>query len=296
MVNELQERVENEIAKIIKKASEVEIVSNVPFNQTQMALLRELNYFATTQTLYDEEVLRDPRKILYKTNQNFKTSLVSLCLTQVLINKRSKGYYTKEYFEHNIDVKTIDSGVKRVDFNHCEDSEVLAAINEEKVFDWILYCQGRGIEAFVAEKTNCRGLEGFVPGYSPEYEFSRFERLHDEAKKRKQAEEKEKLQQEFKTSFMKELAVGLAKQQIENSSNVIDLVSSLFEKENYNDAISKLLNNSLENDNKQDDIKDNFLDEKLLSREKSQKMIANYSNDLPDGFIQYVKAQKQKQR
>ena len=296
MENNLQIRVENEINNIIKKASEVEIISNIPFNETQISLLRELNYFAATQTLLDEEVLRDPRKILYKTNQNFKTALVSLCLTQVLINKRSKGYYTKEYFEKNIDVRTIDAGVKRVDFGNCEDSEVVSAINEEKVFDWILYCQGRGIEAFVAEKTDCRGLDGFVPGYSQEYEFSRFERIHSEAKRRKQSEEKERLQQEFKTSFMKELAAGLAKQQIENSSNVMELVSSLFEKENYNNAIAKLLNNSLENNYQLENVKDEYIKDKPLLQEKSQQMIANYSNDLSDGFIQYVKKQKQKQR
>ena len=95
---------------------------------------------------------------------------------------------------------------------------------------------------------------------------------------------------------MKELAAGLAKQQIENSSNVMELVSSLFEKENYNNAIAKLLNNSLENNYQLENVKDDYINDKLLLQEKSQQMIANYSNDLSDGFIQYVKKQKQKQR
>ena len=120
MNNQLQLRIQNEVNKIIKNASDVEIVSNVAFNDVQLALLKELNYFAATQALQDDEVERDPRKILYKTNQNFKQSLVTLCLTQVLINKRSKGYYTKEYFEANIEVRTIEERVKQVNFGRCE--------------------------------------------------------------------------------------------------------------------------------------------------------------------------------
>ncbi len=299
MNNSLQKRIQDEVNRIIDEAADVKIVSNVPFDDMQLALLQELNYFSAVQTLYDEEVQKDPRKILYKTNQNFKKALVALCLTQVLINKRSKGYYTKEYFEENIDVKTVEKRTKQVNFGRCENEEIIGAINVEKAFDWILYCQGRGIDAFVAEKTDCRGLEGFVPGASKTYEFARFERLHNEEQRRKQAIEKERLQQEFKQSFMKELAVGLAQQQIENNSaNVLDIVSSLFQKENYSNAIEKILDNHL-----LEKQQENLIDERVKvydkveqTREVSQKLLTDNSNNYANAFFQFVKQQNEHQR
>ncbi len=290
MNKSIQVRVQNEIDKIIKMASDVEIISNIPFNEMQLALLRELNYHAATQTLYDDEVERDPRKILYKTNQNLKKAVVALCLTQVLINKRSKGYYTKEYFEENIEVKTINVGLKQINFCRCEDDEILSAINEEKVFDWILYCQGRGINAFSQEKTDCRGVEGFVPGASSTYEFARFQNLHNEQQRRKNAIEKEKLQLEFKQTFMKELAAGLAKQQLEQNPNVMELVASVFEKENYTDAINKLLDNHLE---QQKDV----ISEKITNfNNEPANLIEYHSNNYAENFVLFVNKQKQHQR
>ena len=285
MQQNLQVKIENEIHKIVRKASDVEFVTDVPLNDVQMALLKELNNFSVSQTLYDEEVQKDPRKILYKTNQMLKESLVALCLTQVLINKRSKGYYTKEYFDANIDVSTVAEGVKQINFGKCESSEVLAAINEEKVFDWILYCQGRGIEAFVMEKTDCRGVNGFVPGGHQTYEFARFEKLSDEEKRRKQAIEKEALQLEFKQSFLRELAAGMAQKQIDNPQ-VLDIVKSIFEKENYMDAIGKFLHNEpLEQTNE-------FT---IIPNGRPKLLTTQNSKEFTQEFLMYEK-QKQKQR
>ena len=285
MQQNLQLKIENEIHKIVKKASDVEIVTDAPLDDIQMTLLKELNNFSVSQTLYDEEVQKDPRKILYKTNQILKESLVALCLTQVMINKRSKGYYTKEYFDANIDVSTIADGVKKINFGKCESSEVLAAINEEKVFDWILYCQGRGIEAFVMEKTDCRGIEGFVPGGKQTYEFARFEKLSDEEKRRKQAIEKEALQLEFKQSFLRELATGMAQRQIDNPQ-ILDIVKSIFEKENYMDAIGNFLHNEpLEKTN----------EFSAITNEKQKLLTVQNSKDFAQEFLRY-ELQKQKQK
>ena len=285
MQQNLQLKIENEIHKIVKKASDVEIVTDAPLDDIQITLLKELNNFSVSQTLYDEEVQKDPRKILYKTNQILKESLVALCLTQVMINKRSKGYYTKEYFDANIDVSTVADGVKKINFGKCESSEVLAAINEEKVFDWILYCQGRGIEAFVMEKTDCRGIEGFVPGGKQTYEFARFEKLSDEEKRRKQAIEKEALQLEFKQSFLRELAIGMAQKQIDNPQ-ILDIVKSIFEKENYMDAIGNFLHNEpLEKTNEFSSI----------TNEKQKLLTVQNSKDFAQEFLRY-ELQKQKQK
>lgn len=285
MQQNLQLKIENEIHKIVKKASDVEIVTDAPLDDIQITLLKELNNFSVSQTLYDEEVQKDPRKILYKTNQILKESLVALCLTQVMINKRSKGYYTKEYFDANIDVSTVADGVKKINFGKCESSEVLAAINEEKVFDWILYCQGRGIEAFVMEKTDCRGIEGFVPGGKQTYEFARFEKLSDEEKRRKQAIEKEALQLEFKQSFLRELAIGMAQKQIDNPQ-ILDIVKSIFEKENYMDAISNFLHNEpLEKTN----------EFSAITNEKQKLLTVQNSKDFAQEFLSY-ELQKQKQK
>ncbi|MBE6451443.1 MAG: hypothetical protein E7016_05725 [Alphaproteobacteria bacterium] len=285
MQQNLQLKIENEIRKIVKKASDVEIVTDAPLDDIQITLLKELNNFSVSQTLYDEEVQKDPRKILYKTNQILKESLVALCLTQVMINKRSKGYYTKEYFDANIDVSTVADGVKKINFGKCESSEVLAAINEEKVFDWILYCQGRGIEAFVMEKTDCRGIEGFVPGGKQTYEFARFEKLSDEEKRRKQAIEKEALQLEFKQSFLRELAIGMAQKQIDNPQ-ILDIVKSIFEKENYMDAIGNFLHNEpLEKTN----------EFSAITNEKQKLLTVQNSKDFAQEFLRY-ELQKQKQK
>ena len=203
--------------------------------------------------------------------------------------------------------KKTENGTVCAGLNHreasvllaCENEEIIGAINVEKAFDWILYCQGRGIDAFVAEKTDCRGLEGFVPGASKTYEFARFERLHNEEQRRKQAIEKERLQQEFKQSFMKELAVGLAQQQIENNSaNVLDIVSSLFQKENYSNAIEKILDNHL-----LEKQQENLIDERVKvydkveqTREVSQKLLTDNSNNYANAFFQFVKQQNEHQR
>lgn len=284
MVNDLQVRIENEIKKIVDKASNVNINTDMPFDNVQIILLEELNDLSVNQALQDEEVQKDPRKLLYKTNQNLKQSLVSLCLTQALVNKRSKGFYTKEYLEKNIHVTTTEDGKsKKIEFGNCEEKEVLAAINEEMVFDYILYSQGRGIDAFSMEKTDCRGVSAFTPGGNQTYEFARFEKLYHEEKARKLAMEKEKLQLAFKETFLRELAVGMAQQQLATNQNIGQLVSSIFEKESYLEAINQILDNSLA---------DKILGEKEHQTKKDEtvkkNLLAVPNQDYTQEFIKYI--------
>ena len=284
MVNDLQVRIENEIKKIVDKASNVNIITDMPFDNVQIILLEELNDLSVNQALQDEEVQKDPRKLLYKTNQNLKQSLVSLCLTQALVNKRSKGFYTKEYLETNIHVTTTEDGKsKKIEFGNCEEKEVLAAINEEMVFDYILYSQGRGIDAFSMEKTDCRGVSAFTPGGNQTYEFARFEKLYHEEKARKLAIEKEKLQLAFKETFLRELAVGMAQQQLATNQNIGQLVSSIFEKESYLEAINQILDNSLA---------DKILGEKEHQTKKDEtvkkNLLAVPNQDYTQEFIKYI--------
>lgn len=289
MVNDLQVRIGNEIKKIVDKASNVNIVSDMPFDDTQIILLEELNNLSVQQALADDEVQKDPRKLLYKTNQNFKKALVSLCLTQALVNKRSKGFYTKEYFEENIHVSTTENGnYKNVEFGNCEEKEILSAINEEMVFDYVLYSQGRGIEAFSMEKTDCRGVSAFTPGGNQTYEFARFEKLYHEEKVRKLAEEKEKLQLAFKETFLRELAVGMAQQQLSSNQNIGQLVSSIFEKESYLEAINQILDNSLA---------DKIVDEKkpqiMKDKTVKQNLLVAPDKDYTQEFIRYVEHKRE---
>ena len=89
------------------------------------------------------------------------------------------------------------------------------------------------------------------------------------------------------TEFLRELAVGMAQQQLEKNENIAQLVSAIFEKESYLEAIDQILNNSLSNQ---------------IANEKQQKLQQNQSiknnlieyrdGDYTKEFIAYIEHKK----
>lgn len=243
MTAEIQKKINEKIQEIINKAANSSISSNILLDTEQLELLHQLNIFCINQVLNDTETIKDPRKIIYKSSQEMKIALVALCLTRALTNHRSKQKYTKEFFEQNINIYSDANGSKNIDFGQIEENEAYKAINNEIIFDWMIYrdCQGRGINALVDEKTfNC-GLEDFKQGGDPIYEFARFQRKYFEYKHRKELSGRESAQEAFRNTIIQQAAVEIAKQQMLAGQNPLELVNLLFEAKDYNQAISQIL-------------------------------------------------------
>ena len=86
------------IRSLIRRAAEAEIVSEIPLEQEQLAALQNLNRYCVNQVLNDTEVVYDPRKINYKSNQELKAALVALLLSRALTDPSRRRIENKEYF------------------------------------------------------------------------------------------------------------------------------------------------------------------------------------------------------
>ena len=239
----LQKIIDDRIREIIDKASNASILSNILLDTEQLELLHRLNVFCVSQVLDDIETLKDPRKIIYKSNQEMKIALLALCLTRALTNHRSKQKYTKEFFERNINILSDADGTKNVDFGQIEEAEADKALNDEIVFDWMIYRDrhGRGINALIDEKTFSCGLEDFNQGGDPVYEFARFQRKYFEHKHRKELSGRESAQEAFRNTIIQQAAVEIDKQQMLAGQNPMELVNLLFDAKDYGQAIAQML-------------------------------------------------------
>ena len=111
--------------------------------------------------------------------------------------------------------------------------------------------------------------------------------MHEE-KTKKLAEEKEKLQLAFKETFLKELAVGMAQQQLDKNENIGQLISSIFEKESYLEAIDQILHNSLTNQ------AENEKQQKLQQNQSLKSNMIEYrDNDYTKEFITYIEHKRE---
>lgn len=234
---------EKKLLEIINKATANVFQTSVPFETEQLKLLDELNTFSVQQVLDDIEVIRDPRKLIYKGNQELRTALVALCLTQSLTNPHSRSYETKEFYENNIAISSENNGTKILDFGHIPSAHVKDALNAEKIYDWMIYRdkEGRGIKALADKKMYLDELPGYYRGGDPIYEFARFERKFTEHRTAKELKSKETAQDAFRTALVQQVAAELAKQQMLNGQNPIELVNLLFSSEDYNQAVSQMV-------------------------------------------------------
>lgn len=243
------ETLEQKLCDIINKAIEVEFESNVKFTYKQLDLLQELNTFCATQVANDPEVLRDPKKIIYKTNQEMHLALTALCLSQALIDSHSRKSENKEFFLENISVSSSDEGTKILNFGLISPERAQAAVNEEFIYDWIIYRDkdGRGISALMDHKTHLNRLTDYLRGGDPLYEFARFQRKYAEQKYLKEDHAKESAQEAFRNTMVQAVAAEITKQQLLEGKNPLDLVNLLFSTENFEEAIHKLNHHSQTN-------------------------------------------------
>lgn len=243
MTNTKQQLIDDAINKIVEKACNQQIQSDVALDEEQLELLHQLNIFCVKQVLDDLEVKRDPRKIAYMANQELKVALVALCLSRSLMNPRAPKSYNKEYFEENINIETIESNIKNITFKNISEKEVDKALNIELVCDWMIYRdkEGKGIRALMDEKTFHQDLEDYQKGGSPVYEFARFERKYYEHKQGKDVANKESAQEAFRNAIVKETAAEIARQQLAAGKNPMELVNLLFAPQDYNYAVQKML-------------------------------------------------------
>lgn len=230
------------LVNIIDKALNARIESSIDFSFKQLDLIKELNIFCVNQVLNDVEVLRDPRKIIYRTNQELHFALVALALSRTLVNPLSKKSYNKEFLETNISIATGNYKNKIIHYGEIDEEEASAYIYPEIVYDWMLYRDkhGRGINALMDTKTHLNRIESYQRGGDPQYEFARFERQYAEQKCRKESQEKASAQQTFRNAIAHTFATEIAKKQIIEGKDPMEFMNMLFASEDYNQSIKYL--------------------------------------------------------
>ena len=238
-----QQKIEEVLHQFAQKSADMDIESNIFLNQKQVRLLKQIHVLAINRALSVPEVRRDPRKIIYYANDELKLGLAAILMSHVLTNHLSKAKYTEEFFLEHIIVYTDQSGkVKHVDLTDVEQKVFDAALNDEIVYDWIIYRSpgSRGIRALSDEKTEAQGIKGFSSGLSPVSEFSRFERKYFEEKQKKTKNDRESAQKAFRNTFVRQVAESAAKQLLK-TQDPMKMAKLLFATKDYEAQIQNLL-------------------------------------------------------
>ena len=92
---------QDDIQNLINQARTCTITCNVELHPEQMDALQNLNEYCVNLVLQTPEVVREPLKIVYKSNEEFKFALIAFCLCQSLTNPRRKVKESKEFFEND---------------------------------------------------------------------------------------------------------------------------------------------------------------------------------------------------
>jgi hypothetical protein len=238
------EKVQKIIYEIISRAINVNIDSNIPFSEEHIEVLNSLNEYSVNHILSDPEIIRDPRKIPYKANEELKICLVAICLSQSLTNPLRKHRETKEFFIENINIGINADNQKFLSFGNLEPENVLEAINWEIAEDWKIFRdrEGHGIISLINEKTNLTGLDNYKVGGDLLYEFARFQRKFTEKERKKEEKARESAQEAFRNAIVQSLATEVAKQQLLEGKNPFELVDLLFAPSRNRKEIKSLKN------------------------------------------------------
>ena len=224
---------EDNIQNLINQALSCTVSSKVELDDDQLDALQNLNEWCVNAALQTPEVAKKPLKVVYKSNEEFKTALVAFCLCYALTNPRRKLRENKEFFEKNITTYHLPNNIKEIDFGNIDPDTVINAINWDIVEDWKLYrdTECGGIKALVDEKTRLAGLDSYQRGGDPLYEFARFHRKFTEKENKVAEQGRIEAQNAFRNAVMQSVASEVAKQQLLEGRNPMDIINSLLSQE-----------------------------------------------------------------
>jgi hypothetical protein len=213
----------------VKRNLSFPIKTSIPVEDYQLDLLEDLFRFSTEQIIDDIEIKKDPRKIFYKSNQEFQYSLVSMFLACALINEDRRVQENKPFFVENITVHNNEENQRIIDFGAISVEYVFDAINPVVIEDWKTYRdkRGLGIKSLIDKKTHLVGLKNFVWGGDPIYEFARFYRKYHEVENEKKIKEQEKNREAFRSSVISSMAKQYTEQQLLSGANPFDVIDNL---------------------------------------------------------------------
>lgn len=222
-------KVSSKVQEMVNQAFNCQVKSSVELTCEQLAALQNLNEFCVNLAVENDEVVKNPLKISYKTNEYIKQALVAICLSYSLVNPRRKMRENKDFFEKNIMIYQKNHIEKLIDFGNIVDDTVTNSIYWEIVEDWKLYVDKDcgGIKALIDEKTNLIGLDNYARGGDPLYEFARFHRKYTE--KEKVVEEKSRIaaKDAFRGAVLQSVASEIAKKQLEQGKDPMEVIESL---------------------------------------------------------------------
>lgn len=217
------------MAKLVERAIGKNLVTDVPIGLNQLRALDTLNRYCVEQTLGNEEVMRDPRKLAYKSNQEMQLALSALCLSQSLIRPRRNYRETREFFSSNIAVTMAEDGAKVISFGKIPADLVQEAIYDSIVEDWRIYRdrEGMNIKSLVDVKTNFTGLSGFMRGGNQVQEFARFNRKFYEREKRKEERARENLENSMRSAIAQNIMSKMTDQLLAEGKSPQEIMDSL---------------------------------------------------------------------
>lgn len=221
--------------KLIERAIGKNLVTDIPLGFQQMQALDMLNRYCVEQTLGDEEVIRDPRKLAYKSNQELQLALSALCLSQSLIRPNRTYKENREFFSTNITVTMTEDNIKSVSFGKIVPDLVQDAIYDAIVEDWKIYRdrEGMNIKSLIDVKTNFTGLSGFLRGGNKVQEFARFNRKYFEKEKKKEERAREDLENAMRSAIAQNLFSKMTDQMLEEGKSPQEIMDSLMNSLEY---------------------------------------------------------------
>ena len=224
---------DEDIQNLINQALTCTITSNVSLSDDQLAALQNLNEFCVNRALQTPEVQKKPLKIIYKSNEELKLALIAILLSHTLTNARRKLNENKNFFESNITIYHFANNVKEINFGKINAENVIQAINWEIIEDWKLYrdTECGGIKALVDEKTHLTGLKDYRRGGDPLYEFARFHRKFTEKENKIAEDSLIQAQNAYRSAVMQSVLSEVAKQQLLEGKNPMDVINSLLGQE-----------------------------------------------------------------
>jgi len=227
----IQEIMQNLIARAIGK----NLIADVPLSLNQLNDLANLNEYCVHQTLGDDEVIRDPRKLSYKSNQEFQLALQAICLSQSLIRPNRSYKENREFFSSNITVMMLDDGTKSVSFGAVAPDLVQEAIYTGIVEDWKIYRdrEGMKIKSLVDVKTNFTGLSGYMRGGNCVQEFARFNRKFYEKEKIKEEQNRQYLENTMRGAVVQNLFSKMTDQMLLEGKTPQEIMDSLMNSLEY---------------------------------------------------------------